>query len=352
MRCGAGNASPPAPAGPARCPRARPRAGGRGRAARYRRGACLEVQAGRQRSRAAWQGGRTLRATMRLGPDDGCCRGPTGRQVDVLRQNAMIVLLPAGGFCPPRRHGGPRRPLLGRVAPDNLARGRSTFMVEMSRPRRSRQATLAELRAPRRGRRGTRLTRPRASLGGREAIHEPTAAVRSPAYHELERLARPARALAASFPGRNGRASGAVNEVAKARRPQYGLAVGKAGGSAQDGSAGQGYTRQAEKGRARKQEGWRRVRRMPLFAAAAQRGDTRHHASVRVTSTHRPREALRCSTDEARGGGMRRPLTIRMRLMVPPRNGGGRNKAPNPPRYGGGVREADGWGPVGPVDGR
>jgi DNA mismatch repair protein MutS len=73
-----------------------------------------------------------------------------------LRQNALIAVLAQGGV-PTARRIGPARPgrsLFSRVgASDNLARGRSTFMVEMVETAAIlAQATAQQLRHPRRGR--------------------------------------------------------------------------------------------------------------------------------------------------------------------------------------------------------
>jgi len=105
---------------------------------------CLEVEAGRhpvvEAALAAdtrGGGARFVANDCRLGPQDRLwlIGGPNmGGKSTFLRQNALIVLLgQAGGYVPARsaRIGLVDR-LFSRVgASDNLARGRSTFMVEM-----------------------------------------------------------------------------------------------------------------------------------------------------------------------------------------------------------------------------
>jgi DNA mismatch repair protein MutS len=107
--------------------------------------ACLEIEGGRHpvvEAALAAQSGRGggerfVANDCRLGPDDRLwlVGGPNmGGKSTFLRQNALIVLLAqAGGFVPAQaaRIGMVDR-LFSRVgASDNLARGRSTFMVEM-----------------------------------------------------------------------------------------------------------------------------------------------------------------------------------------------------------------------------
>ena len=61
--------------------------------------------------------------------------GPNmGGKSTYLRQAALTVILAQmGSFVPAERPAGHRRPLFTRIgASDNLARGRSTFMVEMT----------------------------------------------------------------------------------------------------------------------------------------------------------------------------------------------------------------------------
>ena len=102
------------------------------RASRSRAGA---TRWSRRRWRAA--GERFVANDCRLGPDDRLwlVGGPNmGGKSTFLRQNALIVLLAqAGGFVPAARATvGLVDRLFSRVgASDNLARGRSTFMVEM-----------------------------------------------------------------------------------------------------------------------------------------------------------------------------------------------------------------------------
>ncbi|MHA6316104.1 DNA mismatch repair protein MutS [Altererythrobacter sp. CAU 1778] len=102
--------------------------------------ACLEVTGGRHpvvETALAKTGERFVANDCRLGPDDRLwlVGGPNmGGKSTFLRQNALIVLLAqAGGYVPAEaaRIGLVDR-LFSRVgASDNLARGRSTFMVEM-----------------------------------------------------------------------------------------------------------------------------------------------------------------------------------------------------------------------------
>ncbi|WP_390550925.1 DNA mismatch repair protein MutS [Qipengyuania sp. MTN3-11] len=102
--------------------------------------ACLEVTGGRHpvvEAALAKSGERFVANDCRLGPEDRLwlIGGPNmGGKSTFLRQNALIVLLAqAGSFVPAQaaRIGMVDR-LFSRVgASDNLARGRSTFMVEM-----------------------------------------------------------------------------------------------------------------------------------------------------------------------------------------------------------------------------
>ncbi len=101
---------------------------------------CLEIEDGRHpvvEAALAEAGERFVVNDCTLGPDDRLwlIGGPNmGGKSTFLRQNALIILLAqAGGFVPARhaRIGLVDR-LFSRVgASDNLARGRSTFMVEM-----------------------------------------------------------------------------------------------------------------------------------------------------------------------------------------------------------------------------
>ena len=107
--------------------------------------ACLEIEGGRhpvvEAALAAQNGkgggGRFVANDCRLAPDDRLwlVGGPNmGGKSTFLRQNSLIVLLAqAGGFVPAARATvGLVDRLFSRVgASDNLARGRSTFMVEM-----------------------------------------------------------------------------------------------------------------------------------------------------------------------------------------------------------------------------
>ncbi len=101
---------------------------------------CLEIESGRHpvvEAALAATGERFVANDCRLGPDDRLwlVGGPNmGGKSTFLRQNALIVLLAqAGGFVPAARATvGLVDRLFSRVgASDNLARGRSTFMVEM-----------------------------------------------------------------------------------------------------------------------------------------------------------------------------------------------------------------------------
>ncbi len=102
--------------------------------------ACLEIEGGRHpvvEAALAARGERFVANDCRLGPDDRLwlVGGPNmGGKSTFLRQNALIVLLAqAGAFVPAARARiGLTDRLFSRVgASDNLARGRSTFMVEM-----------------------------------------------------------------------------------------------------------------------------------------------------------------------------------------------------------------------------
>ncbi|GGC31027.1 DNA mismatch repair protein MutS [Novosphingobium marinum] len=101
---------------------------------------CLEIDGGRHpvvEAALAGSGDRFVANDCRLGANDRLwlIGGPNmGGKSTFLRQNALIVLLAqAGGFVPAQ---GARIGLVDRLfsrvgASDNLARGRSTFMVEM-----------------------------------------------------------------------------------------------------------------------------------------------------------------------------------------------------------------------------
>lgn len=102
--------------------------------------ACLEIAGGRHpvvEAALAAKGERFVANDCRLSPDDRLwlVGGPNmGGKSTFLRQNALIVLLAqAGGFVPAASATiGLVDRLFSRVgASDNLARGRSTFMVEM-----------------------------------------------------------------------------------------------------------------------------------------------------------------------------------------------------------------------------
>ena len=101
---------------------------------------CLEIADGRHpvvESAVALSGGRFVANECRLNPDDRLwlVTGPNmGGKSTFLRQNAAILILAqAGGFVPASSATlGLCDRLFSRVgASDNLARGRSTFMVEM-----------------------------------------------------------------------------------------------------------------------------------------------------------------------------------------------------------------------------
>ncbi|MBO0749606.1 MAG: DNA mismatch repair protein MutS, partial [Porphyrobacter sp.] len=101
---------------------------------------CLEIEAGRHpvvEAALAQAGERFVANDCSLGPSDRLwlIGGPNmGGKSTFLRQNALIVLLAqAGGYVPAARAKvGLVDRLFSRVgASDNLARGRSTFMVEM-----------------------------------------------------------------------------------------------------------------------------------------------------------------------------------------------------------------------------
>jgi DNA mismatch repair protein MutS len=102
--------------------------------------ACLEIESGRHpvvEAALAAKGERFVANDCRLAPEDRLwlIGGPNmGGKSTFLRQNALIVLLAqAGGFVPAASATiGLVDRLFSRVgASDNLARGRSTFMVEM-----------------------------------------------------------------------------------------------------------------------------------------------------------------------------------------------------------------------------
>src|SRR5690606_23030798 len=169
---------------------------------------CLEIESGRHpvvEAALAATGERFVANDCRLGPDDRLwlVGGPNmGGKSTFLRQNALIVLLAqAGGFVPAARAiVGLVDRLSSRVgASDNLARGRSTFMVEMVETAAIlSQATERSFVILDEVGRGTSPSDVRARAWAvAEAIHETSRGrcLFAPHYPELARLAETCPAL-------------------------------------------------------------------------------------------------------------------------------------------------------------
>ncbi|HWK40609.1 MAG TPA: DNA mismatch repair protein MutS [Croceibacterium sp.] len=249
--------------------------------------ACIEIEGGRHpvvEAALAQAGERFVANDCSLGPDDRLwlVGGPNmGGKSTFLRQNALIVLLAqAGGFVPASRaQVGLVDRLFSRVgASDNLARGRSTFMVEMVETAAIlSQATdrsfviLDEI-----GRGTSTYDGLALAWAVAEAIHETNRCrcLFATHYHELARLAETCPALSLHHVRAREWKGDLVllHELAEgAADRSYGLAVAKLAGvpPAVIARARQ-VLEKLEKGRAETGGLAAGLGELPLFAAAAQ----------------------------------------------------------------------------------
>ena len=248
---------------------------------------CLEVEAGRHpvvESALARTGERFVANDCRLGPDNRLwlVGGPNmGGKSTFLRQNALIVLLAqAGGFVPAARATiGLVDRLFSRVgASDNLARGRSTFMVEMVETAAIlAQATERSFVILDEVGRGTSTYDGLAlAWAVAEAIHETNRCrcLFATHYHELTRLADTCPALSLHHVRAKEWKGDLVllHEVAEgAADRSYGLAVAKLAGVPREVIArARSVLDKLEKGRAETGGLAAGLGELPLFAAAAQ----------------------------------------------------------------------------------
>jgi DNA mismatch repair protein MutS len=248
---------------------------------------CLEVEAGRHpvvEAALARAGSRFVANDCRLGPDDRLwlVGGPNmGGKSTFLRQNALIVLLAqAGGFVPAARVTlGLVDRLFSRVgASDNLARGRSTFMVEMVETAAIlAQATDRSFVILDEVGRGTSTYDGLAlAWAVAEAIHETNRCrcLFATHYHELTRLAETCPALSLHHVRAKEWKGDLVllHEVAEgAADRSYGLAVAKLAGVPKEVVArARAVLDKLEKGRAETGGLAAGLGELPLFAAAAQ----------------------------------------------------------------------------------
>jgi DNA mismatch repair protein MutS len=248
---------------------------------------CLEIEGGRHpvvETALAQAGERFVANDCRLGPEDRLwlVGGPNmGGKSTFLRQNALIVLLAqAGGFVPATRATvGLVDRLFSRVgAADNLARGRSTFMVEMVETAAIlSQATERSFVILDEVGRGTSTYDGLAlAWAVAEAIHETNRCrcLFATHYHELARLADTCRALSLHHVRAKEWKGDLVllHEVAGGPADRsYGLAVAKLAGlpPAVIARARQVLDK-LEKGRAETGGLAAGLGELPLFAAAAQ----------------------------------------------------------------------------------
>jgi DNA mismatch repair protein MutS len=248
---------------------------------------CLEVEGGRHpvvEAALAKGGERFVANDCRLGPDDRLwlVGGPNmGGKSTFLRQNALIVLLAqAGGFVPAARATvGLVDRLFSRVgASDNLARGRSTFMVEMVETAAIlAQATERSFVILDEVGRGTSTYDGLAlAWAVAEAIHETNRSrcLFATHYHELTRLAETCPALSLHHVRAKEWKGELVllHEVADGGADRsYGLAVAKLAGVPKEvlGRA-KSVLDKLEKGRAETGGIAAGLGELPLFAAAAQ----------------------------------------------------------------------------------
>ncbi len=275
---------------------------------------CLEVEGGRHpvvEAALARSGERFVANDCRLGPDDRLwlVGGPNmGGKSTFLRQNALIVLLAqAGGFVPASRVTlGLVDRLFSRVgASDNLARGRSTFMVEMVETAAIlAQATERSFVILDEVGRGTSTYDGLAlAWAVAEAIHETNRCrcLFATHYHELTRLADTCPALSLHHVRAKEWKGDLVllHEVAEgAADRSYGLAVAKLAGVPREVIArARSVLDKLEKGRAETGGLAAGLGELPLFAAAAQAEEAqcdalRERLQALDVDALTPREAL------------------------------------------------------------
>ncbi|MEO6387928.1 MAG: DNA mismatch repair protein MutS [Croceibacterium sp.] len=275
---------------------------------------CLEVEGGRHpvvEAALSRAGERFVANDCTLGTEDRLwlVGGPNmGGKSTFLRQNALIVLMAqAGGFVPATRATvGLVDRLFSRVgAADNLARGRSTFMVEMVET----AAILAQA-TPRSfvildevGRGTSTYDGLALAWAVAEAIHETNRCrcLFATHYHELARLAETCPALSLHHVRAKEWKGDLVllHEVAQgAADRSYGLAVAKLAGVPKDVVArAKSVLDKLEKGRAETGGLAAGLGDLPLFAAAAQapaeKGDAlREKLQALDVDSLTPKEAL------------------------------------------------------------
>jgi len=275
---------------------------------------CLEIQEGRHpvvEAALARLGDRFVANDCTLGPDDRLwlIGGPNmGGKSTFLRQNALVVLLAqAGGFVPAAaaRIGLVDR-LFSRVgASDNLARGRSTFMVEMvetaailSQASERSFVILDEV-----GRGTSTYDGLALAWAVAEAIHSANRCrcLFATHYHELARLAETCPALSLHHVRAREWKGDLVllHELAEGPADRsYGLAVARlAGVPANVLARARQILNKLEKGRTETGGLAAGLGELPLFAAAAQvtevqRDNSRERLRSLDVDTLSPREAL------------------------------------------------------------
>jgi DNA mismatch repair protein MutS len=274
----------------------------------------LEIEGGRHpvvEAALAQAGERFVANDCRLSPDDRLwlVGGPNmGGKSTFLRQNALIVLLAqAGGFVPAvRATVGLVDRLFSRVgAADNLARGRSTFMVEMVETAAIlSQATERSFVILDEVGRGTSTYDGLAlAWAVAEAIHETNRCrcLFATHYHELARLAETCPALTLHHVRAKEWKGDLVllHEVAEGPADRsYGLAVAKlAGVPAAVIARARQVLDKLEKGRAETGGLAAGLGELPLFAAAAQAQEQqldtlRDRLQATDVDSLSPREAL------------------------------------------------------------
>ncbi len=275
---------------------------------------CLEVDAGRHpvvEAALAATGNVFVANDCRLGPDDRLwlIGGPNmGGKSTFLRQNALIVVLAqAGSFVPAARATlGMVDRLFSRVgAADNLARGRSTFMVEMVETAAIlSQATARSFVVLDEVGRGTSTYDGLAlAWAVAEAIHEGNRCrcLFATHYHELARLAETCPALSLhQVRAREWKGDLVfLHEVGEGPADRsYGLAVAKLAGVPKEVVArAKAVLDKLEKGRAETGGIAAGLGDLPLFAAAAEvaedkRDEMRDRLAAVDVDALSPREAL------------------------------------------------------------
>jgi DNA mismatch repair protein MutS len=275
---------------------------------------CLEIEGGRHpvvEGAVLATGGRFVANDCRLSPDDRLwlVTGPNmGGKSTFLRQNAaMLILAQAGGFVPATSATlGLCDRLFSRVgASDNLARGRSTFMVEMVETAAIlAQATERSFVILDEVGRGTSTYDGLAiAWAVVEAVHDMNRCrcLFATHYHELTRLADRLDALSLHHVRAREWKGDLVLLHELARGPadrSYGLAVARLAGLAPPVIArAKDVLKRLEAGRAATGGIAAGLDDLPLFAAAAQAEEAKHDALRDALSeidadTLSPREAL------------------------------------------------------------